>query len=76
MVRVPIIVLVEDGMYEDSLVVDREDGVCWDVDPVFCQYVSGDIAAKLRSVCLPRSNVRGSLATKTTSAPMSLRAIW
>lgn len=40
MVRVAVIVSVLDRMNHDSLIVDSEDGIGRDVDPVFCSKVS------------------------------------
>lgn len=75
--------LISDALDKCSLVVNRQDGIGGNIDPVLCVYIlascvhSADIHsfASIRSG-LPRSKVKGSLATKTTSAPRSLRDIW
>jgi hypothetical protein len=86
MIRVSLVVLVHDRMDADRLLVDGKDGTGWDINPILCGLMSVDILkwdgeearnepAQLGVSFLPLSNDKGSLATSTTSAPLSLLSI-
>lgn len=79
--RVLVAELVSNVLDKRSLVVNRQDGVGGNIDPVFCECELVSRLGRYACICprqeyLPRSKVKGSLATKTTSAPRSLRDIW
>lgn len=77
-----IVVLVDDRVDHDCLFVYCNGAVCGDCDPIVCQdLVSTPNKAPKYSMLmggmevLPLSKVKGSLATSTISAPLSLLSI-
>lgn len=76
MMRVPLVEFVDNWVNHDSLLVDCQHGVRRHINPVLCVELASRLPLPITFLYEPRSNVKGSLATRTMSAPLSLRSIW
>ena len=80
--RAVIVVLVDDRVDHDCLFVDSDGAVCGYRDPIVCQHLCQYSERSATGRCVnvgcgypPLSKVKGSLATSTISAPLSLLSI-